>query len=136
MPVTRFKPVPPSPGGLDRLEAVQGALPLVPAGERSCLRRLRRRAGIDDRETGRAWLTFLRALGLAERADRGYRRLRRDHRGSRLRDRFRRRVYGASEALSTLSIAGGPSTPTEVANRISNAQPAWERRRTPDPDRA
>ncbi|MFW6382791.1 MAG: hypothetical protein ACOCZD_02000 [Haloferacaceae archaeon] len=132
----RFKPVPAPPDRLGDLEPVRRAVPLVPAGEIECRRRLARRVGIEDRDEALAWLTFMRALGVVDRTDRGYRRIHDEPTPAALRDRFRRRVYGATEALAALSAADEPLTASAVAAHTADVEPAWERRRSADPTRA
>lgn len=131
----RFKPVPTPPVD-STLEDAHRAVPLVPASESDCLRRIRERLDVDDETEARAWLAFLRALELAERTARGYRRTRREATAASLTEPFRRRVYGAQEALSVLSSANRPLTAAEIAERIQNCEPIWERRRSVDHERS
>ncbi|MDR5671768.1 Uncharacterized protein AArcCO_1968 [Halalkaliarchaeum sp. AArc-CO] len=123
----RFKPVPTVPER-SSLEDVRRAIPLVPASEPDCKRRLRERLDIDETEAG-AWLAFLRALGLVERTARGYRRTRREETSETLDRPFRRRVYAAEEALTVVSSADRPLTAAEIAERITHCEPTWERHR-------
>ncbi|WP_255148824.1 hypothetical protein [Halorarius halobius] len=127
----KFKVVPPAPDSLDRLDAVHRALPRVPDAEESCCVRLMREADVPAQDDAKAWLTFCRALGVAEESERGYRRV-----GSldpdALRERFRERVYAADEALAVLADAEGPLTAGEVFDRLRDRVPAWERQRSTD----
>lgn len=131
--MVRFKPIPSPPSALSELEPIHRSIPLVPAPEADCLRRLRSRAGIQNREEGRAWLGFLRAVELAVLTERGYRRLHREPTAAYLREPFRRRVYGAAETLSTLQAADRALSGREIATRTESALPTWERRRNVDP---
>jgi len=130
----RFKPVPEPPADLGTLAAVHRSVPLVPDPEGDCCDRLRRRAGVPDRQTAREWLTFLRALGLATETGRGYERVRTDVEAERLREPFVSRVFGAREALETLD-RGRPTTAAAVSRRLRECAPTWERHRERgDPD--
>ena len=130
----RFKPVP-TPPERSSLEDARRAVPLVPASEPDCKRRLRERLDIDETEA-RAWLAFLRALGLVERTARGYRRTRREATAETLGGPFRRRVYAVEEAIAALSRADRPLTAAEIAERIRSCEPTWERRRRVDHERS
>ncbi|AUX09594.1 hypothetical protein AArcSl_1969 [Halalkaliarchaeum desulfuricum] len=132
----RFKPVPTPPSERSALDDAHRAVPLVPAGEPDCLRRIRERLDVDNETDARAWLAFLRALGLAERTARGYGRTDREATPETLREPFRRRVYAAEEALSVLSSAERPLTAAEIAERIRHCEPTWERRRRVDHERS
>lgn len=68
----RYKAVPEPPADLRGLAAVHDALPRVPRPEADCCGRIADRVGlVEDRETAREWLVFLRALGLARRTRSG-----------------------------------------------------------------
>lgn len=128
----RYKWVPDPPADPEAVAAARRAVPLVPAAEGECLTRLRRRStgcGIDDRETAREWLTFLRALGLVERRASGYVRTREPVDADVLRERLLGRVYGARELLAALSSADGSLPVDEALDRASVDQPTWERLR-------
>jgi hypothetical protein len=127
----RFKVLPPA-DGLERLGAVQAALPLVPDDEESCCARVMREAGVPSQDEAKEWITFCRALGLAEETDSGYRRLRVDPDGEPLAGRFRERVYGAEDVLALLESADGPLTVDEAFERFE--VPDWERQRHADPE--
>lgn len=130
----RFKPVP-TPPERSTLADARRAIPLVPADEPDCLRRIRERLDVADETEACAWLAFLRALGLVERTSRGYRRTRREGTAETLHEQFRRRVYAAEEALSELSAADRPLSAAELAERIHHCEPTWERRRRVDHER-
>ncbi|MFB6302033.1 MAG: hypothetical protein ABEH78_04145 [Haloferacaceae archaeon] len=127
----RFKRVPDPPGDVERLDRARLAVPLVPDAEADCCARLRDRCDLPDRDAARAWLTFLRALGLVERTERGYRRTRPAPDEAARRAAFRDRVYGAREALDAVA-ADGPLTAGEVFDRLRERVPAWERARDTD----
>lgn len=128
----KIKVVPPVPDSLDRLRAVQAALPVVPDAEESCCVRLARDGGVADTETAREWLPFLRALGLAESGPRGYGRVREDPDPATLAARFREGVYAADEAVAVVESAGRPVAADEVFERLRERVPAWERGRSAD----
>ena len=132
----RLKPVPDAPDSLDGLAAVHGAVPLVPETEDDCCARLVRRCDLPDRDAARAWLTFLRALELAEEtADGGYRRRRTDLDPAALRAAFLDRVFGARELRDALETAaeGDETDPLGVDAAFAALRervPRWERHRS------
>ncbi|WP_129112966.1 hypothetical protein [Halegenticoccus tardaugens] len=127
----RFKPVPEPPASLDAVATAQRAVPLVPGSADDCTRRLARRLDLPGRDAARTWLAFLRALELAERTPSGYRRVRIEPTPERLRDAFRRRVFGAEEALAALSAADEPRTADEAFEALRDRVPRWEHYRDP-----
>lgn len=127
----RFKPVPAPPADREGLAAAQAALPVVPRDEDDCCRRLAERTALGlGRDQARTWLTFLRALGLAERTASGFRRTDRDPESTATTAAFRERVFGAREVLDALG--DGPATVDDAAEAVAAATPAWERERRPD----
>lgn len=140
----RVKPVPAPPSAVDRLLDIRDALPLVPEPEESCCERLVSRANVQDAETARDWLTFLRGLGLAAEGSSGYYRTREEPDDVTERSSVSNRipsadldraliegVYGAREVHAILEGAEDPLTADEVFERFE-AVPRWERRRNPD----
>jgi hypothetical protein len=125
----RFKVVPPAPDSLAALEAVHGAVPLVPDDEESCCARLVADAAVPSQDEAREWLTFLRALGLAEEGQRGFSRVRTDADRETLAAAFRENVYVAAEALEVLAAADDPVAAETVFERLRDRVPAWERQR-------
>lgn len=125
----RFKVLPPAPDALADLEAVHGAVPLVPDDEESCCARLVADAEVPSQDEAREWLTFLRALGLAEEGQRGYSRVRTEPDREALADAFRENVYAVDETLDALAGADGPLSAGAVFERLRDRVPAWERRR-------
>ncbi|MFC7175927.1 hypothetical protein [Halosegnis marinus] len=123
----RFKVVPPVPESLDRVEAVWRGVPIVPDAEESCCRRLMRDADVPAQDTAKEWLTFSRALGLAEEGPRGYARVRDGYDPDAFPARFREGVYAADETLAVLADADEPLSPDEVFDRLRDRVPAWER---------
>ncbi|MFC7234210.1 hypothetical protein [Halosegnis marinus] len=128
----RFKVVPPVPESLDRVEAVWRGVPIVPDAEESCCRRLMRDADVPAQDTAKEWLTFSRALGLAEEGPRGYARVRDGYDPDAFPARFREGVYAADETLAVLADADEPLSPDEVFDRLRDRVPAWERARSTD----
>jgi len=127
----RFKVVPPA-RGLDALEAVRAALPLVPDDEESCCARVVARTDVPSRDEAKEWVTFCRALGLAEETDSGYRRIRGDPDRETLAGWFRDHVYGADDVLAVLEDAEEPLAAADAYRRFD--VPEWERQRHTDPE--
>lgn len=132
----RLKPVPEPPADLDddrtafdAVAAAQSAVPLVPGSENDCCARLMRREGYGSRDVARSWLTFLRALELAEETDAGFKRTDRDPTPENVRESFRERVFGARETLAVLQGAAEPLTAETVFERLRETVPGWERHR-------
>ncbi|MFB6221277.1 MAG: hypothetical protein ABEH90_07540 [Halolamina sp.] len=124
----RLKPLPPVPdAGLDAVAAAQQAVPLVPGSENDCCARLMRRRGFESRDVARTWLTFLRALELAEGTDSGFKRTDRDPTPENVRASFLNRVYGAEEALTALRDTEEPLPPAAAFERLRGTVPGWER---------
>jgi hypothetical protein len=128
----RFKVLPPAPDSLARLEAVWQAVPVVPDAEESCCVRLVRDADVPAQDEAKEWLTFARALDLAEEGPRGYSRVRGEFDPDTLAERFREHVYAADETLAVLAEADGPLAPDEVFERLRDHVPTWERQRQAD----
>lgn len=127
----KFKLVPAAPTDLSVVADAQRAVPLVPASEDDCTARLVRRLDLPSRDVARTWLTFLRALELAEENPSGFRRLRVDPTEEQLRDAFRRRVFGAEDVLTTLETATEPRTVDEVFEAFEERVPVWEHHKNP-----
>lgn len=123
----RLKPLPPAPDGLEAAAAAQRAVPLVPGSENDCCARLMRRRGFGSRDVARTWLTFLRALELAEETGSGFKRTDREPTPENVRESFLERVFGASEALETLHAADEPLPPENAFDRLRETVPGWER---------
>jgi hypothetical protein len=137
----KFKlvPAPPAePGAEDAsaravefVAAAQRAVPLVPDSEDDCCERLMSRLGLRSRDVARTWLTFLRALRLAEETDRGFKRVRTEPTPERLREAFRERVFGAEELLSVLADDDGPLSADAAFERFRERVPVWEHHKNP-----
>lgn len=123
----RFKPLPSPPADLEAVAAAQRAVPLVPGSEDDCCGRLMRRRGFPSRDVSRTWLTFLRALELAQETDAGFVRTDRDPTPEHLRSSFVDRVFGARETLTVLREADDPVTTADVFARLRETVPHWER---------
>ncbi|MFC4357264.1 hypothetical protein ACFO0N_04785 [Halobium salinum] len=136
----RLKPVPPAPESLEFVADAQRAVPLVPGDEDDCCARLVRRLDLPSRDVAREWLTFLRALGLAEETASGFRRTDAEADLQRLRTAFRERVYLADDVLDALSgseeVRGDDTEPgataEETFERVRDRVPEWERSRRRD----
>jgi hypothetical protein len=127
----KFKVVP-EPRGVDFIRDAQRALPLVPGNEDDCCARLMNRTDLSARDDAREWITFLRALRLAEETDSGFRRLRRDPETTDLADAFRERVFGADTVLEILTAADEPLGVDTVFEQFRDRVPNWERYRRGD----
>ncbi|WP_101294423.1 hypothetical protein [Halegenticoccus soli] len=127
----RFKLVPEPPASVEVVAEARRAIPLVPGSEDDCTARLLRRLDLTSPDVARTWLTFLRALDLAERTPSGFRRTRTDPTPEHLRGAFRRRVFGADEALSALAEADGPRSVDEVYETFRDRVPTWEHYKNP-----
>jgi hypothetical protein len=124
----KFKPVPPAPDEFDDVGRVQRAVPLVPGTEDDCCARLVDRLDLPSRDDARTWLTFLRALELAEETPSGYRRTDAEPTVVGCREAFLDRVFAAEVVHETLATAG-PLAPAEAFERVRERVPAWERHR-------
>lgn len=129
----KFKIVP-EPRTVAFVADAQRALPLVPGSENDCCARLLDRTELAARDEAREWVTFLRALGLAEKTESGYRRLRRDPVSDDLAARFREHVFGADAVLDVLDGTDEPLDVEAVYERFRDAVPNWERYRRADWD--
>lgn len=125
----RLKPLPEPPADLSAVADAQSAVPLVPGSENDCCARLMRREGYQSRDVARTWLTFLRALELAEETDSGFRRTEREPTRENVRESFRERVFGASETVDVLRESDEPLTAEQVFERLRETVPGWERER-------
>lgn len=113
----------------EALDTVRDALPLVPRSEDDCCARLVDRVEwIDQRDVASEWIVLLRALGLTERSDAGYTRVRSDLDPGELATRFREGIVGAEAAIAVLDDE--PRTADAVFEAIRTAVPEWERRRS------
>lgn len=128
----QFKLVPDAPADLETVASIREAVPLVPRDEDDCCARIQRRTDVGPRDEARTWLTFLRALELAEEGPSGFRRTRRDVDPDGLRRAFRERVYGAETVLEILAIAEDPLAPAAVFERFRDAIPQYERNKYGD----
>ena len=116
---------------MEFLREVQGALPLVPASENDCCARVLDRTDLPARDAAREWITFLRALSLAEETPSGYRRLRHEFDADTLAETFREGVFGVEELRDVLA-ADEPLGTDEAFERFRHRVPEWERHRSPD----
>ncbi|NHN59786.1 MULTISPECIES: hypothetical protein [Halorussus] len=128
----KFKLVPEPPADLDFVATAQRAVPLVPGSEDDCCARLLDRTDLPSRDAARTWLTFLRALGLAEERTSGFTRTREDPEAPFLREQFREDVFGADAVLAILSEAGEPLSADEVFERFRDEVPTWEHHKNPN----
>ena len=124
----RYKVAPPT-RSLGFLETARAAVPLVPDGEADCCRTIQRAAGVEDRETARAYLTFLQALGLVAESERGYYRTRERLGRERLAASYRDRVFLGAELLD--AVEAEPRTTDAAFEVVRDRIPRWERERDP-----
>ncbi|SFR54226.1 hypothetical protein [Halogeometricum limi] len=124
----KFKLVPEAPETLAFVADAQRAVPLVPGSEDDCCARLMRRLDFPSRDVARTWLTFLRAVELADETDDGsFVRQDTDPTPDHLRDAFVRRIYGASDVLALLDSE--PKSVSEVFEGFEERVPVWEHHR-------
>jgi len=141
----RFKIVPP-PRSLADLRAMARALPAVPRGEADCCAILADAGDLTARDDARAYLTFLRALGLVAVEDDRYYRVRPVPDDATVAGNFRERVFAADAVLDALPSAGENEnedgdgngvdavrdTPDAVFRAVRDRVPRWERHRHED----
>jgi len=127
------------------------ALPAVPRGEADCCAILLDAGDLPARDDARAYLTFLRALGLVAVEDDRYYRVRPAGDDATVARNFRERVLAADAVLDALPPAGGaetedrngdggdgngtdaaPDTPDAVFRAVRDRVPRWERHRHED----
>jgi hypothetical protein len=125
----RFKLVPEPPESVERVAEAQRAVPLVPGTEDDCCARLLRRLEFPSRDVARTWLTFLRALELAEEREAGFVRLPREPTREHLQGAFLDRVYGAREVHEALGTE--PRDADDVFQRFEARVPEWEHYKDP-----
>ena len=128
----QFKLVPEPPESLDFVAEAQRAVPLVPGSEDDCCARLLDRTDLPSRDSARTWLTFLRALGLAEETSSGFARVRRDPDPEYLGEQFRENVFGVPALLETLSEAAEPLSADEAFAEFRDEVPTWEHHKNPN----
>lgn len=128
----RFKLVPEPPTELERVREAQRAVPLVPGDEDDCCARLARRCGFPSRDVARTWLTFLRALELAEETPSGYRRTDADPTPEHLRRAVLDRVLLAPAALAVLAGSDEPRDVDAVFGDLRDDVPTYEHHKNPD----
>ncbi|WP_280537605.1 hypothetical protein [Halopenitus sp. POP-27] len=136
----RFKMLPTPPGDLDRVREAQRAVPLVPGDESDCCARLQRRLDFPSRDVARTWLTFLRALELAQETDVGFSRTDREPTVEHLRTSFLDRVLLAPETLAAVAAVNQHATdagergvsPDAVFDRVRDDVPTYEHHKNPD----
>lgn len=128
----QFKLVPEPPETLDVVADAQRAVPLVPGSENDCCARLLDRTDLTSRDEARTWLTFLRALGLAEEHASGFARTRRDPDREFLRERFREHVFGVDRLLEVLADAERPISADEAFEEFRGKVPTWEHHKNPN----
>ena len=128
----QFKLVPEPPETLEFVAEAQRAVPLVPGSEDDCCARLLDRTDLPSRDEARTWLTYLRALGLAEEKSSGFARIRRDPDVEYLRQRFRENVFGVPALLEILEDAEGSLSADEVFEEFRDEVPTWEHHKNPN----
>lgn len=127
----KVKHVPAAPDSLEYVETAQRTVPLVPGSQDDCCARMLDRTDLVSRDEAATWLTFLRGLGLVERGQTGYSRVRREPDRDYLREAFRDGVFGAEAVRDALADADRPLTADEAFERVRDAIPEWERHKNP-----
>lgn len=118
----KFKPVPDPPADLETVAAIHRTVPTDPERVDDCCGELVADAPVSTREAAATWLTFLRALELAEETADGFRR-REPVDGldaDRLSRVFCERVYGVDTVLEVLAAADEPLSADEVSRRLTD----------------
>jgi hypothetical protein len=110
----------------------QRAVPLVPGSEDDCCARMLDRTDLTSRDEARTWLTFLRALGLAEEQSSGFTRTREDPTPEFLAEQFRANVFGVPALLEILDDAERPLSADEVFEQFEDEVPTWEHHKNPN----
>jgi len=128
----QFKLVPEPPQSLDFVADAQRAVPLVPGSEDDCCARMLDRTDLTSRDEARTWLTFLRALGLAEEQSSGFTRTREDPTPEFLAEQFRENVFGVPVLLEILDDAGKPLSAEEAFEQFEDEVPTWEHYKNPN----
>ncbi|PSQ51766.1 hypothetical protein BRD20_09585 [Halobacteriales archaeon SW_8_65_20] len=77
------------PESTARIETVWRAIPIVPDPEDSCCQRLMADADVSSQDAAKEWLTFCRALELADKGPRGYARRREGYNPAAFSERAR-----------------------------------------------
>jgi hypothetical protein len=126
----KFKLVPPAPESFAFVERAQRAVPLVPGTEDDCCARLMDRLDFPSRDVARTWLTFLRALGLAEETPSGFRRTDVEPTVPGCRAALFDRVFAAAAVRDALD-ARGPLTVEAAFDAVRESVPVWERHKNP-----
>lgn len=128
----QFKLVPEPPENLEFVAEAQRAVPLVPGSEDDCCARMMDRTDLTERDAARTWLTFLRALGLAEEKSSGFARIRRDPEPEYLHEQFRENVFGVPAVLGILEEAEEKLSAEEVFEEFKDEVPTWEHHKNPN----
>jgi hypothetical protein len=126
----KFKPVPDPPAEFAFVERAQRAVPLVPGDEDDCCARLLGRLDLHSRDVARTWLTFLRALELAEETPSGYRRTDVEPTVPGCRAALLDRVFAAAAVRDALD-PNEPRSAADVFAAVRETVPAWERHKNP-----
>ena len=132
MSTPRFKPVPEPPESLDGLSEARQAVPLVPDPQGDCCARLQRQLDLTSRRDAETWLTFLRALELVKRTQRGYARTRDDLCRDELAAAFRERIVSAETALDAAAESADEDAVDAAFEAVREDVPEWEHRRHDD----
>lgn len=128
----QFKPLPEPPTASEPIatvEAVRAALPPEPDPDLDCCARVLAETAVESRDAAADWLTFLRALELAEEGPSGFTRTRRDPNPEHLRTAFRDRLYGVDRVLEILAEADEPLSSEAVYDRFKDDVPTYEQYR-------
>jgi|AntRauTorcE11897_2_1112592.scaffolds.fasta_scaffold03120_6 hypothetical protein len=128
----RFKHVPAAPESVDRVFEARRTVPLVPDTQEDCCTRLMERVGFPERDEAAKWLTFLRALDLVAKHERGYARTRPDVDAEDLAPAFLDGVYLAPAVHDVVANASEPLSAGEVFDAVADDVPEYERNKYPN----
>ncbi|MCL9816547.1 hypothetical protein [Natronocalculus amylovorans] len=123
--------LPPAPETVDTVWDVHRAVPLVPATEVECKRRIQRRCTITDPQTAHDWITLLRALSLVTNTTQGYVRIADRPPLDEIRIRFVSAVLGAQEVLALAFDDEKAQTGESLLEVTKSLAPPWEQLRDP-----
>jgi hypothetical protein len=127
----KFKLVPAAPDDVAFVDRARRAVPLVPGTEADCCARLMDRLDLPSRDVARTWLTFLRALELAEETPSGFRRTGVEPTVRHCRVALLDRVFAAAAVRDALEAADDGATVDDAFGAVRDAVPVWERHKNP-----
>lgn len=131
----QFKPIPEPPSDLASVESILEAVPETAGAVDDCCAHLVDETRLETRADAETWLTFLRALELANEETAGYRRAedaadriaQLEAGADSLQESFTARVYAAETVLEALERADEPRSAEAVFEDVRGGIPALKR---------